>query len=47
MQRVQGFGGFFFRAMDPEGLAKLYEDHLGINPEPRSGSVVDASLSPR
>ncbi|MXX04789.1 MAG: VOC family protein [Gemmatimonadetes bacterium] len=34
MQRVQGFGGFFFRAKDAEGLAKWYLDHLGINPAP-------------
>ena len=36
MQRVQGFDGFFFRAKDPEGLAKWYEDHLGINPAPKN-----------
>ncbi|MDE2847374.1 MAG: VOC family protein [Gemmatimonadetes bacterium] len=34
MHKVQGFGGFFFRAEDPEGLAKWYQDHLGINPAP-------------
>ena len=34
MARVLGFGGFFFRAKDPEGLAKWYHDHLGINPAP-------------
>ena len=34
MQTVQGFGGFFFRAKDPEGLSKWYHDHLGINPAP-------------
>ena len=34
MQNVQGFGGFFFRAKDPERLAKWYHDHLGINPAP-------------
>ena len=34
MQKVQGFGGFFFRAKNPEGLAKWYQDHLGINPAP-------------
>ena len=36
MQSVQGFGGFFFRAKDPEGLAKWYQEHLGINPAPTS-----------
>ena len=34
MQKVQGFGGFFFRAKKPEALAKWYQDHLGINPAP-------------
>ncbi|MYK97953.1 MAG: VOC family protein, partial [Gemmatimonadetes bacterium] len=31
MHKVQGFGGFFFRAEDPEGLTKWYQDHLGID----------------
>ena len=30
MERVQGFGGFFFRARDPESLAIWYRDVLGI-----------------
>ena len=34
MQKVQGFGGFFFRAKDPAGLAKWYQDHLGVDPVP-------------
>ncbi|MCY4459750.1 MAG: VOC family protein [Albidovulum sp.] len=34
MQKVQGFGGFFFRARDPEGLANWYKDHLGIDQAP-------------
>ena len=34
MKNVQGFGGFFFRAKDPDRLAKWYQDHLGINPAP-------------
>ena len=34
MQKVQGIGGFFFRARNPEGLAKWYEEHLGVNPAP-------------
>lgn len=36
MQTVQGFGGFFFRARDPERLTKWYRDHLGINPAPKN-----------
>ena len=31
MQRVQGFGGFFFRSKAPEVLAKWYRDMLGID----------------
>ena len=31
MQRVQGFGGFFFRAQRPEALAEWYRDVLGID----------------
>ena len=34
MQQVKGFGGFFFRAKDQAGLAKWYQDHLGINRAP-------------
>ena len=36
MERVNGIGGFFFRAKDPKALAKWYEDNLGINPVPDS-----------
>lgn len=34
MQKVQGIGGFFFRAKDPKGLATWYRDHLGIDLAP-------------
>ena len=34
MQKVQGIGGFFFRAKDPVALTRWYRDHLGINPAP-------------
>lgn len=27
---VTGIGGFFFRALDPEGLTAWYREHLGI-----------------
>ncbi|OLR91223.1 VOC family protein [Actinokineospora bangkokensis] len=30
MERVQGIGGYFFRAADPEGLAAWYRDFLGV-----------------
>lgn len=30
MEKVLGFGGFFFRSEDPKALAEWYEKHLGI-----------------
>lgn len=30
--QVRGIGGAFFRARDPEALAKWYDEHLGIAP---------------
>lgn len=30
MEKVQGIGGVFFRARDPEALARWYRDHLGV-----------------
>ncbi len=35
MERVTGIGGLFFRARDPEALARWYQRHLGIDPAPR------------
>lgn len=35
MEKVQGIGGFFFRAKDPAALAKWYEDNLGVNTVPK------------
>ncbi len=35
MEKVQAIGGFFFRAKDPEALAKWYEDRLGVSVSPR------------
>ena len=34
MERVEGFGGFFFAAKDPKALAEWYHGHLGILPVP-------------
>lgn len=34
MERVDGIGGFFFRAKDPKALAKWYADHLGVSEIP-------------
>jgi glyoxylase I family protein len=36
MHKVSGIGGFFFRAEDPEGLAKWYMENLGIDLVPSS-----------
>lgn len=30
MERVLGIGGIFFKAKDPEGLKKWYEEYLGM-----------------
>ena len=46
MQTVQGFGGFFFRAKDPEGLTKWYRDHLGINPAPTNMEMAPWGTDP-
>lgn len=34
MERVDGIGGFFFKAQDPKALAQWYADHLGIATTP-------------
>ncbi len=39
MQKVTGFGGFFFRSSDPDELAKWYEAHLGVSPVPTSAET--------
>ena len=31
MERVTGIGGAFFRARDPQALARWYAEHLGID----------------
>ena len=36
MERVTGIGGLFFRSTDSKGLARWYEQHLGINVVPES-----------
>lgn len=36
MQKVHGIGGFFFRARDPDGLAKWYATHLGVDLTPQT-----------
>ncbi len=34
MERVDGIGGFFFKAADPKALAQWYNDHLGVTLTP-------------
>lgn len=34
IERVDGIGGFFFRAKEPKVLAKWYADHLGVGLTP-------------
>lgn len=36
MERVDGIGGFFFEAQDPDALGRWYADHLGVAPPPTS-----------
>ncbi len=36
MEKVTGIGGLFFRAHDPKGLARWYQQHLGISLTPTS-----------
>lgn len=36
MERVTGIGGFFFKAREPDRLARWYEYHLGIDAPPTS-----------
>lgn len=35
-EKVAGFGGFFFKAEDPQTLALWYEEHLGVTRTPRT-----------
>ncbi len=36
MERVEGIGGFFFIAHDPEALATWYAERLGVDRPPSS-----------
>lgn len=38
MEKVNGIGGLFFRAKDPEALGRWYRDHLGIPLVPKDYS---------
>lgn len=39
MERVEGIGGFFFRAKDPKSLGEWYEANLGISTVPRTAGA--------
>jgi glyoxylase I family protein len=34
MEKVQGIGGIFFRAKEPQVLKQWYQDHLGVTMTP-------------
>ena len=36
MEKVNGIGGVFFRARDPQAMAEWYEAHLGVTRAPGS-----------
>jgi len=39
-ERVTGIGGMFFRAHDPDALARWYAEHLGIDNQLEGGDTV-------
>ncbi len=39
MEKVTGIGGFFYRANDPDKIAKWYANNLGVDAPPRSYDV--------
>jgi glyoxylase I family protein len=40
MERVTGIGGMFFRARDPDALARWYAEHLGIDNQLKGGDTL-------
>lgn len=45
MERVTGIGGMFFRARDPDALARWYAEHLGIDNRLEGGDTI--GIEPR
>lgn len=45
-ERVQGIGGFFFRAKDPKAISQWYRTHLGIDPQVWQTDAGPASFTP-
>ncbi len=48
MERVEGIGGFFFRAQDSAALGAWYAEHLGVEPPPTTygGEVWEQRAGP-
>ena len=48
MEKVTGFGGFFFRSRDPKSLSRWYLEHLGIDlvPESMDGAMWQQQKGP-
>jgi predicted enzyme related to lactoylglutathione lyase len=40
IEKVQGIGGFFFRAKDPRKLTEWYEANLGVDPVPQKAGAI-------
>ena len=40
MERVKGIGGIFFKAQDPDWLAKWYQQHLGLKTDSPEAPVI-------
>lgn len=40
MEKVTGIGGIFFRAKNPELMARWYEKHLGVSPIPKCDDAI-------
>jgi len=45
-ERVQGIGGFFFRAKDPKAISQWYQTHLGIDPQVWNTDAGPTSFTP-
>ena len=43
MERVQGIGGVFFRAQDPDALRAWYAEHLGLDLQDWGGAVFEGN----
>ena len=46
MSRVNGIGGIFFKARDPEALRTWYRDHLGLDIQSWGGLAFQSNAEP-